>query len=302
MCPTAESASLFLREVLQFMLYQGEYGGLRKFCFHALNGVMTVPYELETPLKVKVDDNVGTVWDKWFEWYSGANLINCLPAADSLYEDPNYYPTVYDAPKQGAHIAVMGICEEAPDANLVVKGVDVTGREIVTVHNGEQIIGEYLSIVKGQIRYTTSKFARITAVVKSKTNGYTQLFSFNPVNQSRGFLSDYSPVEELPQYRRYKLTSNRCAAVSHVSIIGRIRLKEYYADDDIIFFDNLYALSLAAQSINANYNNDVNVSKAKKEDVKELITTENEHKRVQAGQSVEVWRPTSGGAIKNIVY
>lgn len=301
-CPNAKSVPLFVLEVLQYLLISGTYGSIRKFTFQAHNGVFTVPYELEAPEAVKIDNVVGSVWDRWFDFHSTRDLgCACIPASEALFEDPNLYPTVYDVPRGGANIGVLGTCAEADDAHVIVQGKDPTGREIFTTHKGEQVVGEYLSIVKGVIKTTQVLFGEITGIIKSKTNGYVQLYGINPNTCGKRFLSDYSPLEETPAFRRYRLTTKYCTAISKVELIGKIRLKTAYADSDFIPFDNILTISMAAQAIQAHFNNDVQTAVAKDGTMVELINRENTHKRVQNGQPLNVEFRTSPGLIRNIV-
>lgn len=301
-CTTAPGVDMFVRQVLEYMLVSGEYGNLRKFTFQATKGIFTVPYELEVPIKVKINDCVGTSWDKWFEWHSGNELgSGCIPASNALYEDPNEYPTAYDMPPPGSQVGVLGICAEDDDAYVIVQGEDLNHRPVFTVHKGEQVSGEYLSIVKNEIRYTQSVFSKITGILKTKTNGYVQLLWVNSAMNLKGFLSDYSPLETKPSYRRYRITSRGCGNIVKVSVLARIRLKPAYADTDYIPFDSIYALSLAGQSINANFNNDVSTAQAKDTMMQNVITKNNEYKRVENGQPVEFFYGLSAGLIKNIV-
>ena len=299
---SSSKIDIFVRQVLEHMMYQGAYGSLRKFCFCAVKGCITAPYELEIPLKVKIDDYNGNVWSKWFEWYSSNTLEEgCIDATKALYEEPNYTPIAYDIPSCGAYIGVVGTCAEATDAHVIVKGKDLTGREVFTDHKGEKVAGEYLSIVKGTLRYSTVKFGVITEIYKTPTSGYVQLYAVDPAANAKVFLSDYSPVEETPQYRRFRLSNGfPFNDVSKVSILGRIRLKPAYADNDLIPFDNLYALSLAAQTIYASYNNDIQGAQAKGNFLSSVIENENNYKRVDNGQPIEVSRVTSSANIANV--
>jgi hypothetical protein len=299
-CTNDKETDLFVKKVLQHMLFKGSYGNLRKFCFCSYKGCITIPYELETPLKVKIGNRVGTVWDKWFEYYNIGEMESCVPCSEAMYEEPNRFPTVYDAPS-GSRIGVLATACESVDAHVIVQGKDPTGREVITNHEGTQITGEYLRVTKGQLRYTQVAFGVVTGIQKTKTNGYVQLFWVNPSLNTKGFLADYAPGEELPSYRRYKLTNQFCNSTVQVSVLGRIRLKDNYADNDIIPFENLYALELAGQSINANFNNDPEMAKAKDGFLQDSIISEGEYKRVQNGQPVDIMYMTSAGAVKNIV-
>lgn len=300
-CADDRRVDLFVREVLDYLLISGHYGSIHKFCFCATRGCFTVPYELETPLKLKIDNEIGNVWDKWYEFHASKVLEACVPAGRALWEDPNYYPTVYDVPVGGARIGTLGTCEEREDAYIIVKGKDLTGREIITMHKGEQVVGEYLSIKKQEIRYTQNTFGQITDIVKTPTAGYVQLLWVRPTANTKGFLADYTPLEEAPQYRRFRITIPGCPAIAKVSVLGRIRLREKYADNDYIPFDNLYALNLAGQAVNANYNNAPDLAKAKDDMLTTVIEKDNQHHRIQNGQPIEVYPLTSAGAIRNII-
>lgn len=303
-CPTAEKVDLFTRKVLEYMLISGTYGNLRKFCFCAVKGCITVPYELQTPEKIIIDGRVGTVWDKWFEFHADKNISpDCLPAERFLIEEPNSFATVYDLPPQGSQVGIVGTCNEAADAHVIVKGVDTRGREVITYHKGEKISGEYLSIKKNEVRYSSTIFKKITAVIKTPTVGYCQLYWVDPRPQvnGKGFLAEYSPVEERPWYRRFRVTSPTCGAVSQVVVLGRIRLKEKYFDNDYIPFETLYTIELAGQAVYNNYNDNPAVAQAKDGMMQDMIVRENEYKRPSNGQPIEVYYPTSAGAIMNIV-
>ena len=299
-CANASDVDSFILQVFQYMLFSGAHGSLRKFCFNAIKGCITLPYELETPLKVKIDDVVGTVWGKWYEYYNYDESDDCLPAGNALIEEANTYYTVYDVPCASS-LGVLGTCAEASDANVIIQGLDASGREVVTYHNGEQIRGEYLSIRKGELRYTHTKFSKVTGIVKTRTKGYVPLFWVDPETGNKGFLAEYGPNDEIPSYRRYRLTAKNCGPSVKVTVIGRIRLKQNYADADIIPFDNMYAMHVAAQSINAQLNDNVAVAEKKDATLQSLINRESDFKRVDNGKPLEVFGPTSAGIIRNIV-
>jgi len=297
-CPTAQGVDLFVREVLQYMLYQGAEGNIRKFTFYAQNGCVTLPYELETPLKVKIEEVTGNVFTSFFEYHTNMRMDKCLEANEALYDDPNRYPTVYDVPTSGGYPAVLANCTE--DTAVIIKGTDLTGREIFTTHNGEDISGVKLTLQKGKLKYTDIKFGRITEVYKEKTNGYVQLFTLSEAG-TKTFLADYSPVETKPSYRRVRLVTKNCPDKALVSILGRIRLKPAYADEDLIPFDNIYALSVAGQAVNKSYNDDDQGAQIKGALLEKLIETEGNFKKSNNGQPLEVSPITAGSHVKNII-
>lgn len=302
-CPDSDSPELelFVRKVLQKLLYSGTAGHLRKFCFNAYKGCITLPYELEVPLKVKIDGVVGTVWNKWYEYYNIGELDSgCLPAAEALTEDGNTYPTVYDIPVGGGRLGAIGTANEEDNAHVIFHGEDNTGRRIVTNHKGTQYDGEYVSVRRGELHYTQSTFAKVTEVEKTKTTGYVQAVWVRPDVGTKGFLADYSPLDVAPTYRRFRLTAPDCGPSVKVSILGRIRIKDAYHDNEFIPFDNLYALDLAAQSMQLGYNENVQVAEARDQRLDAVISKENEYKRPESGP-MDVFFPLSGGAVRNII-
>lgn len=299
-CDNSKDVDLFCKKVFQYLLISGEHGNLRKFCFTAQKGCFTAPYELDVPLKVKVEDRVGTVWNKWFEWYNYGEMEGCVPASNSIIEEPNPVCTAYELPNKFCRIAALATAAEAPDAYVIISGKDPAGREIITWDQGERIFGEKIRFEAGKFHYTQVVFGEITGIKKSITNGYVQLFWYRPELNLKGFLSDYSPFEETPEYRRFKLTSY-CEGCIRVSIIGRIRLKDRYGDNEKIPFENLLALELAGQMINKNYNDDPQMAQAKGALLDNVIERENTHKKSQTGSPIDVFYPLSAGSVKNII-
>lgn len=299
-CPTSTDVDMFVLQVLQKLMYSGSNGNLKKFCFNAINGCFTIPFELDVPLKVKINNQIGTAWGKWFEWYNYVEEEGCVPAAKAIIEDANTYATVNDLPSGGSQVGAIGTVNEAEDAHLLVQGTDIGGREVYTMHEGKQIVGEYLRIKKDELRFTQTFFKTIRNIVKTKTKGYVQLAWINPKTGAQGFMSTYGPNEEIPAYRRFKITSP-CGPCIKVTVLGRIRLKENYSDQDVLPFDNIEALNLAAQSINSDYNFDSNTAAAKQNAMQASIDKENEYKRVNNGSPIEIFMGNSPGLIKNIV-
>lgn len=300
-CTDHSEVDLFSRKVLDFLLISGHYGNVRKFCFCATSGCFTLPYELETPQKIRIDGVVGTTWNKWYEFHSSNILENCIPIEAAAIEEANYFPTIYPIPDGGARVGVMGTCEESPDAYVIIKGVDPTGRVIVTSHNGTQIIGERLQIKKNCLLYTNAPFAEITEVYKTPTVGYTTLFWLNLDIGLKGYLADYMPMETTPQYRRFRFTIPCSKGPTKVSILGKIRLKPYYADEDLVPFDSLYALDLAGQTVNFSTNRNVEAAVATDRQLSDIIARGNAHHSPANGSPMEYFGALSGGAIQGIV-
>lgn len=299
--PTHDQLNLFVIKTLQYLLTSGSPNTERTFELYAVNGEFTAPYEMETPLKIKINGRVGNVVSKWFEFRSGSDFSEkgCYEASDTLFEQANNYYTAYDLPAGGAYVGVLGTADEREDAGIVVSGNDSTGRPIFTNHKGAQVSGEYLQIKKGTRVWSNVQFATIDGIFKCRTAGYTPLYWKNDSGVT-GFLSDYSPIEEAPSYRRFRLSIPNCPSSAKITILSKTRLKLAYADNDRIPFDNLYAIEVAGQQINAMYNDQLDSAKLKDEFVQSLVGREAVQKRATNGQPLEVFHATSMGTIKGI--
>ena len=289
----------FLVEVMQYMLHAGQYGNTRKFCFHAVKGCLTLPYELEVPLEVKIDGAVGRVWNRWFEFNDSNPLSDCVPASIALVEDPNYYPTVYDVDCSHANVGVLATCEEDEGAHVLIQGKDLSGREIFTQHKGGEIKGEYLSIKRGRMNYTHTKFATITGVTKTETKGYVQMYAINPDTNARTFLSEYTPMDTVPSYRRYKLT-HPCPDICKVTVLGRIRVRDAYADNDKIFFDNILNIRTAAQTVHNMANSKLDAAAGYDTALQTNIERENSYRKPATNNPIRMNPVTAGSTIRNI--
>lgn len=301
-CASAEEVAAFARDCMRLMLYSGAQPGIMKVCLQVRRGCLTLPPEVEVPIKVRIDRRSAEVRGKWATFHSVDNNWNthCWPAEEVLEEDGSTSPLVYALPKGGSVVGIMSTCEEAPDAFATIQGKDVTGREVYTAYKGEQIVGERLSLRKREIRVGAVPFGEITAVSKEKTNGYITLFAVNRKTKEHTFLADWAPSETQPMYRRFRLNSRECGDCSDISILARVRLKDTYDNNELTIFENTLAIILAAQRINAEVNSDVQVAAYKKGAMEDILEKEAGYKKV-SGNPVDVYFPLSGGAIKNLV-
>ena len=64
-CPSSDTVNAFAVAVLDYVRLQGTWGNIRKFCFIAQRGCFTAPHELDVPLAVRIDNQVGNIWSKW---------------------------------------------------------------------------------------------------------------------------------------------------------------------------------------------------------------------------------------------
>lgn len=300
-CASSDEVSMFARLVMASLLHEGSTSAIRKVCIIANKGCVSLPPEVETPLKIKIDRKVSHIWSKWCSMSNSTDdMRNCMSVDNVLEEDGSETPLAYDLPDGGSKVAVIGNCEEAEGAFIIVQGKDPTGRQIITHHKGEQIPGVKLTIQKGKATSGDVVFGEITGVVKPKTNGYVSLVAITDDNEVGRFLADWSPTEERPSYRRFRIIDKSCPSLAHVSILCRVKLRDSYLDNEITLFDNPVAIMLAAQRVQAEVNNDVDIAAYKRTALQDNLEKEAGYKR--AGEGVlNIFKPLSGGSIKNLM-
>jgi len=298
--PDDKAVATFARSVMEYLLISGSEAAVKRVTFHARNGVFALPPEVETPLKVKVENTTVEVWDKWVEFYSDTRgFDNCAPL-DSVIAPDQASPLIYNLPQAGSIVGVAGTCDEAKDAYVTIQGKDTTGREVYTFHNGEKIVGEKLSIVKNETKYGRVKFGKVTGVTKTVTNGYVRLYAVTPEENAQTFLADWAPSSTKPYFRRWRILSRYDSNVNvKVSMLCRVRLKDTYLDNELTLFESQLIIMKAAQAVQAEESNDLNTAAYKENSVLGWLDKEAGYKK-SPGRPVDVYVPLSGGSVRNI--
>lgn len=298
--PASDSVGTFAKTVMESLLYSGSQGGVRRVSIRACNGLLSLPPEVELPVKVKINGRATEVWGKWLTYSQVHEDCSNYPPADSVMSEEGETPLAYPLPSGGSVVGVMGVYDEVPDAHVLIQGKDSTGKAVYTWHNGEQLPGERLTIKKGQITHGQVVWGEITGVSKPKTNGYIQLWAVDPFTDYRQFLADWSPSEEKPRYRQFRLLSRGVDPIVKITMLCRMKLKDNYHDNELTLFDNSLAVLMAAQRVQGEYNNDVQVANYKKAATDDVLDREAGYKKV-SGNPCVIFHELSGASIKNIV-
>lgn len=317
-CRDDDQVDLFVKEVIQQLLFRGANGNLRKWVFLTQNGMFTAPPDLELPLKIKIDGEVASSFDKWYEFYDNNTLSNCVPCEEGIFEEPNVVFTAFDLPPHGARILAKPICKEAlgspesnsfcpPDtsdtpeeAHFVITGRNEFGEEVFMPHKGTQLKGEYLSINKFKPKFTQTCFTAITGIEKTVTNHYVDLMWFDPHTKLTGLLGKYKPSDTHPSFRRFRINGLACDRCFKVTILGRVRFCENYHDNDVIPISSLRGLRLMAQHLQSEDNDDIQTADYKNKRIAQVIQDENNYKRTTSA-TIDFFRETSPGRIPNII-
>lgn len=300
-CVDSPEVTRFARQVMEYLLFSGSTAAIRRLTVMAYKGAVTLPPEVEVPLKAKINGQRANIWNQWYSMgASDGNLEQCADAFTVMADTGEQTPLAYDIPAPFSLLGVMGTCVEEPDTTLIIQGKDSNGRELYSSWRGEKVTGEKFSIEKDTVRYGKLPFAEVTGVVKPKTNGYVILYAVDAQNGLTQFLADWSPSEKRPMYKRYILTSKDYGQIVELSMLVRARLKDTYNNNELTLFENSLGVMIAAQRVQAEANNDVNSATYKRQALSDILNNEGTYKQT-APQPMQFFRPLSGGAIKNIV-
>lgn len=304
-CRDDSPVDLFVKSVIQELLNRGANGNVRKWQFYTQNGTITLPQDLLLPIKVRVDGECGgqpgNVYDKFYEFYEEASLADGVPWEKGAVEEPNTFFTQYDLPPQGARVLAVPRCKEDCNAHFMIYGTDVEFKDVwMPKASGGKGKGEYLSIIYEHSKFTAATFTSFTSIEKTVTKDYVRLCWYIPDTDQKGLLADFRPNETRPSFRRAKILGIDCDKVSKVTVLGRVRFYDNYADSDIIPITSLRALKLMAQTLQAEDNDNIQVASYKGQRVTDVIDNENKYNRAPQA-SVNFEPETSPGSIKNII-
>lgn len=284
-CSDSDDVREFVYTIVQRLLQKGSHGSIGKWTFQLCNGCFTAPNDLEVPLKVKINDSSEPVWSHWYEFSDVQSRdVTCDDFKPGLFEEVGIFHTVHDLPSPGARVAAIPRCPESDDATVTIQGLDLQGQDVFTKYKGVQVHGETIKISKSKPVFTKTVFSRITGIEKSKTTDYVRLYwqTVDPALKKildRGLLAEYRPTETNPSYRRFRVPSASKDCCVKITVLGRIKLQDYYHDNDILPVSNINALERMAQAIQAELNEKLQVAQYHEKAVDRLIEEENTYYR-----------------------
>lgn len=305
-CDTDPELPLFIKSVVQELLNRGAGGSIRKWMFWTQNGMITAPPDLALPTHIRIDGKCGSnvqgyVYDKFYEFYDESTLADCQPWEKGVVEEINTFYTQYDLPSAGARIMAVPRCKEDADAHFIINGTDTCNKDIwMPRKNAEKDKGEYLTISKDTPKFTAATFTNITSIEKTITKDYVRLYWYYPETGTRSLLAEYRPNDIQPSFRRFRILGIDCDICYKVTILGRVRFFDNYADSDIIPITSLRALKLMAQTLQADDNDKIDVSNYKDNRVERVLDNENKYNKTPSA-TLNIEHETAPGSIKNII-
>lgn len=190
---------------------------------------ITLPAYMNAVEAVFINQTPINLYSKWREAKVGLKgRHECLTAS---YDQPGTYPTERDiAAENGSYLTVT--CERPEDNGKSV--------EIVYVNPGGDQKREALQMTAGQPLATTDLAVEIRSVVLP--SGLTGTVTLREACGRT--LSEYMPYEQVPSYRRIKITA-ACPS-GQIVVTANRQYQPVYWDTDIVETDNQEAIINAA--------------------------------------------------------
>lgn len=277
-----EKKSELAISVLRYLHKEGAFGLYRKWEVFANQCYVTLPPDLDTPKKVAINGNPRPVQDFWHEFhdvnsydsaeFNDSNLL-CTHEGGGIRIEPNYYATACDVPPCGGYVYFAPI--PVPNAPIYEeKGLEATihgkeyqtNKEVSLAHNNVMAKGEVLPISPSEVLFSTIKYREIFNIIKPKTLNRYGLFwaEHKGPNAKSGLLAELEPFDTKPRFRRIYIPAlkqyyqefygsddeqiyNKCGVC--LTILGTIKIKDHYDDNEIIPFVEGVDFALTAKAI-----------------------------------------------------
>lgn len=283
---TDEKQSELAISALKYLSINNAFGDLKKWTIVANDCYITLPHDLDVPKKVLINGNPRPVQNFWHEFNDIHSFDRkdrkptflCDAAGGGIRIEPSVFATAYDLPQCGgfvyfAPIDVPGspIYEEVTNTDGspvkgIIHGLEYnTGADIAIAVDDKMRRGEQLAISLNEHPRSSVAYREITNVIKPKTNNRIGLYWIN--GNLKGCLAEYDPFETRGRFRRAYIEplarnySNCCICLT---ILGTVKVKEYYDDNELLPFDTAVDYSLVLKSldgaINASNSDELNVA------------------------------------------
>lgn len=290
-CSDTKASELAIA-ALKYLSNQGAFGELKKWRIYACDCWITLPQDMDTPKKVSVNGNPRPVQNFWHEFNDVHSIdskdihsrFSCDSAGGGIRIEPNVFATAYDMPKCGGYVYFAPISIPGSPLYIEKEGITgiihgkeySTGAEINIAHDNKLRRGEVLSIANNDFPKSSVGYSEITNVIKPQTLNRIGLYWEN--NGEIGLLGEYDPFETRGRFRRAYIEPmakdyNNCCVC--LTVLGTIRIKEYYDDNELLPFDSAVDYTLVLKSlngiINANNSDEMNVAIRQKQLVDDNI-------------------------------
>lgn len=213
------------------------------------DGHITLPRELRSIHRARIEGAAMQPRSMWWEFGSRKHLTERFAplSITSGLMDRGYSPTKYDIADTPAWLMAFSENEADEGVQLVVTGIDETGRDIY--QDNQRGVRLVIRKGSGSVEVKT-RFSKVTGVVKPPTAGHINLYAVRPEDGEIYPLSIYHPDERIPSYRRYAYRAGIAASETVLAVCALNPIR-YTNDDDLIPCPSLSALKAMCQAISA---------------------------------------------------
>ena len=302
-----------IAEAIEFVLLSGGGDLLREWKLPIHAGRVTLPRDLETPVKYKAGDSANGgygIFATPYLSYSSSGVLTCDGYRNwhaQLEMKCRKVATQFRLPPGGLRLVLT-----TRNKSDVGKCAQISGKrggmDIAPMHHGRRTTGEHLKIYHEddpEKNYSAFVFDEITNVVKDMTNDYVMLSGVDPQTNTPYFLSHYHPDEEVPQYTEVEMF--RCNtwesprdADSWLHVLGRINPSiRYLRGEEVIPVTSLQMLKLLAKRAKYDAQNDFESALLMEQRIVRIIKKQR-HYQQAPGKTMSRTMAGSGGTLTNI--
>lgn len=248
-----EQLKILVREVLEELHNEESVESIRKWCLCSCGCSVTIPNEMQSPTKYKIECQVGQVRDTAYQFRGQVRKDEC----DNYRQDLEYigeFPTYYDLPREGAYVAARSLSafkKGEKEPYILVQGKDMNDQEVYSPQEGETALGVRVPIAephKAPIK-SDVKFSKIT-----DTSVHNACLNVQIVwcDQGRsGLLSFLSPGETRGCFRRYSLGGCIDGSCCYkLEVLGHLAIPSLKYDNQLIVgFDSSVIRSMLRSKV-----------------------------------------------------
>jgi hypothetical protein len=244
-----------INEALSRITDMQDWECLRKLMRITVHGrAIGLPANVEKILWADVDGTPARVFGQPYQFLSSGPGDLDYRQHTTIFKDlvdaGDGWPTLYDIPRNLPLVA-MSTASQDVGKQLQVRGVvdDVETTQLVPVVQWKQgIEGQLQGTIPG-IVVNSPAMCSVSRVIKPTTHAPVSLFAVDPVSSEFFYLAKYSPLETVPQFRRYNLTNASDGNDYCILALARLRFVPLSDGDDVLPIDNPTALKLMIMAI-----------------------------------------------------
>jgi hypothetical protein len=254
----------YVNRACERLLYEGKQSidSTARYTVCANDACLTWPREIEAIEAVTICDSPATVRNQWYEFLeggpgtTGANGCSDGCGPYLTLKDRGSAVAFDDIKGTGNKIAVSCDGAEAAGLKILIRYYDSTAQKVYTNSGGAIIEGEYVALpVSPAYSYTAKQVLPfgLYDVIKPVTSFPVRLWEYNVAAATYRALAFYEPDEELPVYRRSRLSNlgscgGNCES-QKVTVIAKRRFIPVVDDNSVLIIPHRDAIRLGAQAV-----------------------------------------------------